>query len=103
MSKKIRNYLGLLAYTITGLIFGFAFFLLFLNIYHTSEVNSKYVKSSEEIDAYNDFLGNLTLLKNKIDKINLNDEKQINISNLIIYTKLLIIINNRNTFIYYIN
>lgn len=81
MSKKIRNYLGLLAYTITGLIFGFAFFLLFLNIYHTSEVNSKYVKSSEEIDVYNDFLGNLTLLKNKIDKINLNDEKQINISN----------------------
>lgn len=81
MSKKIRNYLGLLAYTITGLIFGFAFFLLFLNIYHTSEVNSKYVKSSEEIDAYNEFSGNLTLLKNKIDKINLNDEKQINISN----------------------
>lgn len=81
MSKKIRNYLGLLAYTITGLIFGFAFFLLFLNIYHMSEVNSKYVKSSEEIDAYNEFSGNLTLLKNKIDKINLNDEKQINISN----------------------
>ena len=81
MSKKIRNYLGLLAYTITGLIFGFAFFLLFLNIYHTSEVNSKYVKSSEEIDAYNEFSGSLTLLKNKIDKINLNDEKKINISN----------------------
>lgn len=81
MSKKIRNYLGLLAYTITGLIFGFAFFLLFLNIYHMSEVNSKYVKSSEEIDAYNEFSDNLTLLKNKIDKINLNDEKQINISN----------------------
>ena len=52
-----------------------------MNIYHTSEVNSKYVKSSEEIDAYNEFSGNLTLLKNKIDKINLNDEKQINISN----------------------
>lgn len=81
MSKKIRNYLGLLAYTITGLIFGFAFFLLFLNIYHTSEVNSKYVKSSEEIDAYNEFSGSLTLLRNKIDKINLNDEKKINISN----------------------
>ena len=81
MSKKIRNYLGLLAYTITGLIFGFAFFLLFLNIYHMSEVNFKYAKSSEEIKAYNDFSGSLTLLKNKIDKINLNDEKQINISN----------------------
>lgn len=39
MKKLLLDYTNILAYTITGLIFGLSFFLLFINFYHMQELN----------------------------------------------------------------
>lgn len=44
MKKLMIEYINIIAYTITGLVFGLCFFILFLNFYHYREINEKYVK-----------------------------------------------------------
>lgn len=39
MKKILFEYANIIAYTVTGLIFGLAFFLIFINFYHYQEVN----------------------------------------------------------------
>ena len=41
MKKILLEYVNVFAYTIIGLIFGLAFFLLFLNFYHMQELDAK--------------------------------------------------------------
>jgi len=38
MVKILRQYVKIIGYSLTGIAFGFAFFYLFLNIYHYSEI-----------------------------------------------------------------
>ena len=49
MKKILLEYASMFAYTITGLIFGFSFFLLFLNFYHMDEL-----ADTADVSAYND-------------------------------------------------
>ena len=55
----------LFAYTITGLIFGLAFFLLFINFYHMQELNTKV-----DMTAYNQ--NNKALVEEKLETIRNN-------------------------------
>ena len=42
MKKLLLEYANTFAYTITGLVFGCAFFLLFINFYHMQELGTTY-------------------------------------------------------------
>lgn len=47
MRKILGEYSQIIGYTFTGLVFGLAFFLLFLNFYHYKEVNLKVEKTED--------------------------------------------------------
>lgn len=49
MKKMLLEYANMFAYTFTGLIFGLAFFLLFINFYHMQEL-----AQTVDVSAYNE-------------------------------------------------
>ena len=53
------------AYALTGLVFGFSFFLLFLNFYHYKELGTK-------IDVSSEVVANDQKTKEKLEKIKTN-------------------------------
>lgn len=65
MKKVLLEYANLIAYTITGLIFGLSFFLIFLNFYHMEEINTP-----ADVSAYN--ATNKQLINDKIATIKNN-------------------------------
>ena len=65
MKKLLLEYASMLAYTITGLIFGLSFFLLFINFYHMQEL-----AETVDISAYN--ITNKTSVENKLNLIKNN-------------------------------
>ena len=65
MKKVLLEYANLIAYTITGLIFGLSFFLLFINFYHMEEINTPC-----DVSTYNS--NNRELINNKIATIKNN-------------------------------
>ena len=65
MRKLVVEYFNLIGYSITGIIFGLSFFLLFLNFYHYREVNVTYQKQDSDYKINNN-------IKNKLNKINEN-------------------------------
>lgn len=65
MKKILLEYVNVIGYTITGLVFGFAFFLLFINFYHYQEINEK-----ADVSKYNQT--NKKLVIEKVDTIKKN-------------------------------
>lgn len=65
MRKLFVEYFNIIGYALTGIIFGFSFFLLFINFYHYKDVNSTYIKQDS------DFKNN-QVLKNKLESIKIN-------------------------------
>ena len=65
MKKLFIEYFNIIGFAITGIIFGFAFFLIFINFYHYKDVNSKYIKQDSDYKVNN-------VMKDKIKKINQN-------------------------------
>ena len=65
MKKILLDYASAFAYTITGLILGLAFFLLFINFYHMQELNTKV-----DMTAYNQ--NNKALVEEKLETIRNN-------------------------------
>lgn len=65
MKKILLEYANMIAYTITGFVFGLAFFLLFINFYHMQEINT-----SVDIANYN--TSNKQEIVNKINTIKAN-------------------------------
>ncbi len=65
MKKVLLEYANLIAYTITGLIFGLSFFLIFINFYHMEEINTP-----ADVSAYN--ATNKQLINDKIATIKNN-------------------------------
>ncbi len=51
MKKILLEYANIIGYTITGLIFGLSFFLLFINFYHSQELS--YVADVSEYNTIN--------------------------------------------------
>ena len=65
MKKILLEYASMLAFTITGLVFGLSFFLLFINFYHMEEL-----AETVDIASYNDT--NKASIENKINQIKNN-------------------------------
>lgn len=65
MKKLLIEYCNIIAYSITGIVFGFSFFLLFINFYHYKDVNTTYKKQDSDFKINQ-------ILKTKLEKINDN-------------------------------
>ncbi len=65
MKKLLIEYINIVGYIITGLVFALSCFILFVNLYHGKEVSNEFVKSEGYIDVY-------TKNKEKIEKIKNN-------------------------------
>lgn len=65
MKKMLLEYINIFAYALTGLVFGFSFFLLFLNFYHYKELGTK-------IDVSSEVVANDQKTKEKLEKIKTN-------------------------------
>lgn len=65
MKKMLLEYINIFAYALTGLVFGFSFFLLFLNFYHYKELSTK-------IDVSSEVVANDQKTKEKLEKIKTN-------------------------------
>ena len=50
MKRVLLEYINIFAYAIIGLVFGFSFFLLFINFYHYKEINETVNVSEEMLD-----------------------------------------------------
>ena len=62
MKKLLLEYANIFAYTITGLVFGCAFFLLFINFYHMQELSE-----TVDVSQYND--NNKASIESKVQTI----------------------------------
>ena len=62
MKKLLLEYANTFAYTITGLVFGCAFFLLFINFYHMQELSE-----TVDVSLYND--NNKASIESKVQTI----------------------------------
>lgn len=65
MKKLLLEYVSMFTFTITGLIFGLSFFLLFINFYHMEEL-----AGTVDISAYN--ANNKTSIESKVAQIRNN-------------------------------
>lgn len=65
MKKVFVEYFNLIGFSITGIVFGFTFFLLLINFYHYKDVNNTYIKQDSDFKMNSE-------IGNKINKINEN-------------------------------
>ena len=68
--KIIKEFFYVFAFSITGLIFGFSFFLLFSNIYSYKEVNSSYVVQDTDLSVYKEMKRKLTSIREIANSFN---------------------------------
>ncbi len=88
MKKILVEYSNIMAYTISGLVFGFAFFLLFLNLYHYKDVNDLYNKQDSDYQINTEIKEKINKINENINSVNLNITNQ-NYTNLSVFqTKL---------------
>lgn len=73
MKKLLLEYANLIGYTITGLIFGLSFFLLFINFYHYEEINTTYDASSNVVTNKENINSKISTIKNNISVYNTNN------------------------------
>ena len=66
MKKLLVEYANIIGYTVTGLIFGLAFFLLFINFYHYQEVNTLADVSIYNAAVKTDIEEKLQIIENNI-------------------------------------
>ena len=78
--KIIKEFSYVFAFSITGLIFGFSFFLLFSNIYSYKEVNSSYEVQDTEFTTYKEMkqkLNSIREIANSFDSNNYNGQEDL--------------------------
>lgn len=61
--KIMKEFFSVFGFSITGLIFGFSFFLLFSNIYSYKEVNSSYMVQDADFTIYQDMKKKLSSIR----------------------------------------
>lgn len=62
---------NVVSYIMITIVLGFAFFLFFINLYHMNEVNTKYIKSDEELVVSKDIKKEISIIENKLDNVDL--------------------------------
>lgn len=72
MKKLLIEYSNIIAYAITGLIFGFSFFLLFLNFYHYRDVNEIYIKQDQDHKVGQELKDKLSLVEENTKGFDIN-------------------------------
>ncbi len=65
MKKVFVEYFNLIGFSITGIVFGFTFFLVLINFYHYKDVSSVYIKQDSDFKVNRE-------IENKLNKINEN-------------------------------
>ena len=73
--KIIKEFSYVFAFSITGLIFGFSFFLLFSNIYSYKEVNSSYEVQDTEFTTYKEMKQKLNSIREIANSFDPNNYK----------------------------
>lgn len=73
--KIIKEFSYVFAFSITGLIFGFSFFLLFSNIYSYKEVNSSYEVQDTEFKTYKEMKQKLNSIRGIANSFDSNNYK----------------------------
>lgn len=73
--KIIKEFSYVFAFSITGLIFGFSFFLLFSNIYSYKEVNSSYEVQNTEFTTYKEMKQKLNSIREIANSFDSNNYK----------------------------
>ncbi len=66
MKKFILEYVNIIGYVITGLIFSLAVFILFINFYHYKEVAITYNKGDSYMNTYNKSKETIQSIKNDL-------------------------------------
>lgn len=72
MKNLILEYIKIVAYTVSGLIFGLAFFLLFVNFYHYKEVNNSYVKRDSDFEVIGEINDTIFSINKNISSFEMN-------------------------------
>ncbi len=72
MIKIINEYKNIIGYTVTGLIFGLAFFIVLLNAYHYQEVNKTFIKTEKDLTFTDELTTNINQINKNIEWFNLN-------------------------------
>ena len=73
--KIIKEFSYVFTFSITGLIFGFSFFLLFSNIYSYKEVNSSYEVQDTEFTTYKEMKQKLNSIREIANSFDSNNYK----------------------------
>lgn len=73
--KIIKEFSYVFAFSITGLIFGFSFFLLFSNIYSYKDVNSSYEVQDTEFTTYKEMKQKLNSIREIANSFDPNNYK----------------------------
>ncbi len=69
MKNIVIEYFNILSYTITGLVFGLASFILLINVFHYNSVNEIYVKQDSDYEINDKLKEKLTVINSNIQKI----------------------------------
>lgn len=75
MKKILIEYTNIIAYTITGIIFGISFFLILLNLYHYEEISSIYIKSDTDYAVNSKLKEKIAKIKENINSFDINNYK----------------------------
>lgn len=73
MKKLLIEYVNIVGYIITGLVFALACFILFINLYHNKEVSNEFVKSDSYVDVYTKNKEKIAEMKNSIASFDPNN------------------------------
>lgn len=66
MKKLIIEYINIVGYIVTGLVFALSCFILFINFYHSKEVSNEFVKSEGYVDVYTKNKEKIEEMKNSV-------------------------------------
>ena len=72
MKKILIEYFNIIGFSITGIIFGLSFFLLFINFYHYKDVNTTYLKQDSDFKVNQELKDKLTKIKDNISSFDPN-------------------------------
>lgn len=72
MKKIFIDYIRIIGFSITGIVFGMTFFILFINIYHYKDVNSIYVKNESDFKMNERIINKLGSIKDNLNSFDVN-------------------------------
>lgn len=73
MKKILAEYINIIAYVVTGIVFGFTFFLLVLNVYHYKDIQETYKKQDSDYKIDIELIEKLNAASLNINSVKLNN------------------------------